>query len=89
MTNCVNCGAVLTGKKCEYCGTEYREENLIVAKFSKNGMVGKLKINDDEYDVYIGGIEHNAIALSSGRDCNGKLHVGETCVKRKFTLIEM
>lgn len=23
MTNCVNCGAVLHGNKCEYCGTEY------------------------------------------------------------------
>ena len=23
MTNCKNCGAVLTGGKCEYCGTEY------------------------------------------------------------------
>lgn len=23
-TNCVNCGAVLTSNKCEYCGTIYR-----------------------------------------------------------------
>lgn len=22
-TNCINCGAVLTSYKCEYCGTEY------------------------------------------------------------------
>lgn len=22
-TNCANCGAVLKGRKCEYCGTEY------------------------------------------------------------------
>jgi len=21
--NCVNCGAILTGNKCEYCGTKY------------------------------------------------------------------
>ena len=26
MTNCKNCGAVLTGAKCEYCGTVYEEE---------------------------------------------------------------
>lgn len=25
ITNCVNCGAVLTSWKCEYCGTEYRK----------------------------------------------------------------
>jgi len=23
LTNCKNCGAVLTGNKCEYCGTQY------------------------------------------------------------------
>lgn len=23
MTNCKNCGAVLVGNKCEYCGTDY------------------------------------------------------------------
>lgn len=24
LTNCKNCGAVLHGHKCEYCGTEYQ-----------------------------------------------------------------
>lgn len=24
MTNCPNCGAVITGPKCEYCGTVFR-----------------------------------------------------------------
>lgn len=24
LTNCKNCGAPLTGTKCEYCGTDYR-----------------------------------------------------------------
>lgn len=26
ITNCVNCGAVLTSWKCEYCGTEYKQK---------------------------------------------------------------
>lgn len=26
MTNCKNCGAPLTGTKCEYCGTEYAQK---------------------------------------------------------------
>ena len=25
MTNCINCGAPITGDKCEYCGTVYLE----------------------------------------------------------------
>ena len=30
-TNCPNCGAVITGPKCEYCGTVFRRDdsNLI------------------------------------------------------------
>lgn len=30
MTNCPNCGAVITGDKCEYCGTVFRrkEDNI-------------------------------------------------------------
>lgn len=27
MTNCVNCGAILHGNKCEYCGTEYENSD--------------------------------------------------------------
>lgn len=26
MTNCPNCGAVITGPKCEYCGTVFKFE---------------------------------------------------------------
>lgn len=26
MTNCINCGAVLTSNKCEYCGTIYENK---------------------------------------------------------------
>ena len=33
--NCINCGAVLHGNKCEYCGTEYTGET-ITAKFNEN-----------------------------------------------------
>lgn len=27
-TNCINCGAPLTGTKCHYCGTEYHLDDL-------------------------------------------------------------
>ena len=30
--NCPNCGAVITGNKCEYCGTVFKEKKT--AKFS-------------------------------------------------------
>lgn len=28
MTNCPNCGAPITGEKCEYCGTVFEEKTL-------------------------------------------------------------
>lgn len=27
MTNCPNCGAVITGPKCEYCGTVFKNRD--------------------------------------------------------------
>lgn len=41
MTNCPNCGAIISGPKCEYCGTRFssytdarklEEENECIAK---------------------------------------------------------
>ena len=43
MTNCPNCGAVITGPKCEYCGTRFTESY-------KSDEVEKFrKLNDERY----------------------------------------
>lgn len=43
MTNCVNCGAILHGNKCEYCGTEYennsQSNNLTLKKETENSFL--------------------------------------------------
>ena len=39
-SNCVNCGAVLHGNICEYCGTEYNN-NCISATFNEGYYIGK------------------------------------------------
>lgn len=31
MTNCPNCGAVITGPKCEYCGTVFHNYRPLIA----------------------------------------------------------
>lgn len=33
-TNCPNCGAIITGPKCEYCGTEFRHDDSINVSFN-------------------------------------------------------
>lgn len=32
MTNCPNCGAVITGSKCEYCGTVFDKSVYVQTK---------------------------------------------------------
>lgn len=51
MTNCVNCGAILHGNVCEYCGTEY------------GGSKEKSKSDEPEFDAWIDcdGILHRTV----------------------------
>lgn len=88
MTNCVNCGAILRGNKCEYCGTEYNS-SAIVANFQSNDYMGTLRIGNEEIQVYIGNMESHMIDSEPHTDCSGYLHRERPKMKRKFTLIEI
>lgn len=44
MTNCKNCGAVLTGGKCEYCGTKY--ETITETLYSDCGIEIEIEIDN-------------------------------------------
>jgi len=89
MTNCVNCGAVLHGNKCEYCGTEYNGTG-ITADFSEEDCTGVLSFGGKEYDVYIGHMEAQYVCGANiGRTPDGKLHIVHGQLKHKFTLIEV
>lgn len=87
-TNCVNCGAVLHGHKCEYCGTEYLDRK-IVADMSDAGMYGQLKIGGNTYEVYLSKMEGEPICSGPYRDEKGKLHVENMTTKHKFTFVEV
>lgn len=88
MTNCINCGAVLHGNVCEYCGTEYNNA-AVVANFNNSDYMGTLRIGKEEIPVYIGDMESRMIDSESYTDCNGWLHREMPKMKRKFTLIEI
>lgn len=47
MTNCVNCGAILHGDKCEYCGTEYKN-NGISASFNTDDYTGTMNLGNEK-----------------------------------------
>lgn len=87
MTNCVNCGAILHGNVCEYCGTECND-NGISASFHENDYTGTMKLGDEEIKVYIGHMESNIIESDVWMDAMGVLHRDKPKMKRKFTVIE-
>lgn len=89
LKNCINCGAVLHGNKCEYCGTEY-SENGITAEFSEKDYTGTIQIGNETFQGYIADMEVNIIPTRCfGRDANGKLQMKKIVKKRKFTVIEI
>ena len=89
LTNCVNCGAVLHGRKCEYCGTEYGRSGF-VCNLGVNECTGTIRFDGKEYQVYLGNVEgHLLCGGNSGRDMTGKLHIENPRIKRTFTLIEI
>lgn len=83
--NCINCGAVLVNRKCEYCGTEYNE------RFSTNmsdDFRGTLTYKGKTFDVYMSEVEVRNLGLDSYRSSDGKIFRACNETKRTFTLIE-
>lgn len=88
MTNCVNCGAVLHGNKCDYCGTEYNDDNVI-ARFDRADALGTLAVHGKSFDVYIGSMEVNSVGDTAFRNFDGTMRRNPGKLKHKFELIEI
>lgn len=87
--NCINCGAVLHGNQCEYCGTEYTGET-ITAKFNENSHTITFQMGNETFRGYISRMEAATVIPGKNcyRDSDGKLH-GIMMTKRKLTVIEI
>lgn len=79
-TNCINCGAVLKGCFCEYCGSDNTVNDI------KSGDIGVLRIDGVEYNVYVAEIGKIGEIVSC-RDSSGMLK-RQDLRKRTFKLIE-
>ena len=91
---CVNCGADVSGSKCEYCGTTYERtgsgRNTIKATFSGDSLYGQLLFGKETLKVYIKDMEiRTCEPYNFGRKLDGKIAVDKPIRKRKFTLIEI
>ena len=88
--NCINCGAPLHGRKCDYCGTEYNENGNIQAKFDASDGIGIVNLMGKQYTCYVASMEAYGIdSLNSGRDMSGRMIRDTICYKHKFTLVEV
>lgn len=88
MANCINCGAILHGDKCEYCGTEYKN-NGISAKFNNDDYAGTIKIGNEEINAYISSMEGHLFGGEPWTDAQGIIHRDKPKMKRTFTLVEI
>ena len=86
MTNCVNCGAPLSGRKCTYCGTEY-DDGVVVCTLSEDDYTGTLCVGGHEYKVYLVHMEGHVFSCE-GRDMEGRLCRINSQMKHKFELVE-
>lgn len=90
LTNCINCGAPLHGRKCAYCGTEYNENGHIEANFDASDGIGIVNLMGKQYTCYVSKMEALGIdGPNAGRDMSGRLIRDPICYKHKFTLVEV
>lgn len=91
---CVNCGADVSGSKCEYCGTTYErtrnERNIIKATFSEDSPYGQLRLGKETLNVYMSSMEiETRVPSYPARDISGKIYREKPVIKRRFMLIEI
>lgn len=63
---CINCGAPLTGNKCEYCGTEYGSQDFTS---DLNAYSGKNTVSGQAFRCYIRQIDTSRCTLLDLQDC--------------------
>ena len=82
---CKNCGGIVEGSKCKYCGTEYEE-------MPDNGCEGYLLLGGEKIHGYISQAEYKPIKIESDiyRDRYGIVLCQKTSPpKRTFTFVEL
>ena len=91
MTNCINCGAVLTSNKCEYCGTIYKTDdknNVNLQGNAINDYTVELVIDGQVCTFYVSEIDVFHDVLDTYRDVQGNIYRQQPRKRRKLTLIE-
>lgn len=91
MTNCINCGAVLTSNKCEYCGTIYETDdknNVNLQGNTINDYTVELVIEGQKCLFYVSEIDIINGEFDAYRDSNGNIYKQQPRKRRKLTLIQ-
>ena len=88
LKNCINCGAPLHGRKCDYCGTEYSDDGGICAIFGDNDMTGEVIIGEKRYHCYLSCVDIQYVGGEAARSIDGTLHRYPGRQRHTFTLVE-
>lgn len=91
MTNCINCGAILTSNKCEYCGTEYKTDknnNINLKGKTIDDYTVELEINGQVCKFYIADMQVNTMGGETLYGNDGKLKRTTPHTSRKLILVQ-
>lgn len=87
---CVNCGAQLTGTKCDYCGTEYDTDsngNVRIKGKMINDYIVELEIDGENVRFYVDDIKIHKKTIDV-TTLGDEKDITLTKTKRIITLIE-
>ena len=80
---CKSCGAEITGRICEYCGTKQR-----VGNDDSDSLMCTLVYCGKEIPCYVTDIKTETLYGISARDINGNLIPSSIRTVRTFTVVE-
>lgn len=81
--NCIHCGALLVGNKCEYCGAEYGLSGAI------DSYCGEITVDGETIRCYISEIKVDVVRGFEMHDVFGRLMRSADTRKRVITLVEV
>ena len=87
ITTCINCGALLINRKCEYCGTDYTDNAKVSGVIGKD-FFGEIVVANQKFKVYLSEVEVES-DTADVMTCDGSFwNRVVTNRRRKFTFIE-
>ena len=87
ITTCINCGAPLINRKCEYCGTDYTDNTKVSGVIGED-FFGEIVVANQKFKVYLSEVEVENDTADVRTYDGSYVHRFITNRRRKFTFVE-